>query len=627
MKKRNYIIALLLLLCLNTYAYKSPIKFGKVSLDELQMTEYAPDTSAVAVVLCKYGYFNGTNYNFTETRRVKILKKAGTEYSEFTFPGNEKSNIRARVYNLVNGEIVEEKVKRESIFKEKVTEDYYRIRVAIPNVQVGTVYDIEVTRPWLPSEFAFQEDIPIKHSELMLESSTYIDFRKRQVGFLPLTDDKKGKYICKEVPAFKKEPYMSSAENYKTKFEFDILNIFAPGYYKEYTTSWDAVNDRLASNIYFGHAIFNGGSYLNTIKKEIEATCTTTLEKVEAAHKAIKKVKWNEYESVFTSTKSLSTAYKDGKANSADINLMLMQLLIKLDIHALPVVLSTRENGALHMFYPSFDKLNYVVIWTKIDGKEYLIDATDELLPTGLLPKRCLNKRGRLVTNERGKWIDLNTDKKDKQNIMYDLTLDEDLNLQGSINYARYDYAAYNFRKNFKEFASDDDFLTSLETKYPGLTIKDFNIDNINDLKQPIKDNYQIKISNQVERINDMLLINPFLFEQLEDNPFKLENRQFPVDFAYQQMTLMVSKITFPEKYQLESLPKPIKMVLPDKKTTAIINYSAIGNCVNVTYRIQFNKSEYPPEEYAYLQALYNEIIKKHAEPIVIKLAKNEASL
>jgi len=46
------------------------------------------------------------------------------------------------------------------------------------------------------------------------------------------------------------------------------------------------------------------------------------------------------------------------------------------------------------IFYPSLEKLNYVTIWTVIDEKEYLLDATDELLPLGMLPKRCLNERG-----------------------------------------------------------------------------------------------------------------------------------------------------------------------------------------------------------------------------------------
>jgi len=68
--------------------------------------------------------------------------------------------------------------------------------VALPNVKKGTVYDIQVTHNFLPSEFAFQEDLPVLHSELYLETSPYIEFRKRKVGFLPIQSDGRNKYYC-----------------------------------------------------------------------------------------------------------------------------------------------------------------------------------------------------------------------------------------------------------------------------------------------------------------------------------------------------------------------------------------------------------------------------------------------
>ncbi|WP_421919688.1 hypothetical protein [Marinifilum sp.] len=54
-------------------AAKAPIKFGKVTKDELLMNRYDKDTSAIAVYLCDYGvsemlFMNTTGnfqYNFT----------------------------------------------------------------------------------------------------------------------------------------------------------------------------------------------------------------------------------------------------------------------------------------------------------------------------------------------------------------------------------------------------------------------------------------------------------------------------------------------------------------------------------------------------------------------------------
>ncbi len=626
--KRKYLLLLaLLVLSLNLVSAKDPIKFGKVNLEDLQMTQYDGDTSAVAVVLCKYGEFNAAEFKFTLTQRVKILKKAGTAYSEFSFPSRESVTVRGRVFNLVNGEIEEEKVKKENIFKEKVTDSYYRNNIAIPNVKVGTVYDIQYTFEGFPFEFGFQQYIPVKHSELRIEESQYVRFRKRNVGFIYPTSPKNNVFVCKNVPAFKKEAFISSSKNYIAKFEFDILEISYPGYYKSYSTSWESINDRLNDNTYFGDAIHNGSMYLNDIKKEILAKYNSPEEQIKAAVEAIKTVQWDHSYSIYANTPSLSGAYKDGKANAAEINLMLLQLLNKLDIECKPVVLSTRSNGLLNPYYPSQGKLNYVIVCAMVNEKEILLDATEKYMPAGMLPYRCLNDQGRLVNKTNGRWIDLKTNKKDHKIIMYKLTLDDNLNLNGEIEYARTDYAAYNFRDDYHEFASEEEYITDLESRFSGLTIKDYSIDNIEDLTKPIKDRYQISISNKVEKVGDMILINPFLFEQVDDNPFKMEKREYPVDFGYKREKFMISKIEIPDNYQITEIPKPIRAVLPDKSTSVLINYQTLGNSITVTYRLKIGKQLYLMDEYAYLQQLYKAIIEKHAEPIIIKPVQNEASL
>lgn len=606
---------------------KAPIKFGKIDIEDLKMTVYEPDTSAAAVVLCKYGYFNGSDYTFRIVKRVKILKKSGVSLSEFSFPGKEDMMVRGKVYNLVNGEIEEEKLKNESIFKVKVTDDYYRVRVALPNIKVGSIYDIETTQFLLPSEFAFQEMIPVKYSELVLESTALVEFRKRSRGFEIIKSLNNNHFVAENMPAFKNEPFMDSKENYMTKFEFDVLRVTAPNYYKEYTTSWEAVNDRLSANTYFGQVIFNGSGFLSDIKKEIQEKDTTQYDKMEAAFEAIKKIKWNGQESVYASVNHLGSIYKDKKGNSADVNMMLFQLLVKLDIKCYPMVMSTRENGQLNRFYPSFDKLNYMFVWAKVDEKEYLLDATDELLPLGMLPKRCLNQSGRLVTKESGRWVDLKTDKKDKQVFVYNLVLNDELEVEGTLKCIKYDYAAYDFRTRYKDFVSDDEYLQYLESKNPGLRVENFQLTDVDSIKKPIEERYDIKISNFVQQVGDMVMINPFVFQKVDENPFKLETRQFPVDFAYNKERLIMTKIAIPSGYKVVEIPKPSRISLPEKGGSALISYAVLGNVISLTYKLKIDKAIFTSNEYAYLKKLYGLLIEKQAAPIVIKKNQDEASL
>ncbi|TRX63268.1 hypothetical protein [Carboxylicivirga sp. M1479] len=609
------------------HAEKPPIKFGKVSKEELAMTVYEPDTSAAAVVLCKYGRFYANEYKFSRIERIKVFKKAGTKYAEFVLPGREDDTFRGRTYNLVDGEIEVTKLKRESIFKERVSDRYYRYRVALPNVKVGSVFEIESSSSGLPTEWAFQRGIPVKWCEIILEESSYINFRKKMVGYESITSPSSNRFIAKNIPAFKSESYMNSKNNYITKFEFDILSINVPGYYESFTTSWEAVNDRLMEHDRFGASLKSSSLYITDIKKEIENKNLEPLEKAKAAYEAIKSIKWNNEAWIFSSQENLNKAFKEKVGNSTDINFLLLQLFRKLDIEAYPVVISTRRNGILNPFYPSYEKLNYTLVSAVINEKEYLLDATEKELCFGMLPSRCLNNNGRVVTNQKGKWVDIKPQFKKQESVLYDLKLDKELNLVGEINYSRSGYAGYNFRQDYKEYAGDEDYLTSLEGKYSGLIIKDFTIKNIEDNDKPLQDKYTVKLSNKVERINDIIMLNPFLLEKISDNPFKLEERKYPVDFAYCRNKYLVSKITIPDDFIVSEIPKPIKIIFPDKSVSVQVMHQHMANTLTTIYKFNINKVMFLPEEYEYLKAVYEQIIKKHAEPIILKPNTDAASL
>ena len=211
-QKFVFIVLLFCLIDLHLIAQKAPIKYGKVSKSDLEMKVYPSDSSAIAAILCDYGYFNSTRFEFERTLRIKILKKEGTFWGNHVFPTSSKADIRGITYNLENGEVVESKLKSESIFTENVTKNYYRIRIAMPNVREGSIIDLNFIYKGLPSEWLFQEEVPVRWSELVIEPSPYVNFRKNFFGFEHLSESTDMRWVAKEMPAFKKEPYMNSAK-------------------------------------------------------------------------------------------------------------------------------------------------------------------------------------------------------------------------------------------------------------------------------------------------------------------------------------------------------------------------------------------------------------------------------
>jgi len=618
MKKISCFLIMVVTIMSFNYAQKPPVKYGQIDIADLTMATYPGDTSAPAVILCDYGRFSSTDFQFTRILRIKILKKEGLYLADQVFRNDESSSLRGKTYNYENGEIVEDKLKPESIYKERITQDRYLYKVAMPNVRVGSIIEIEYSHLLIPYVWRFQSDIPVRWSELRLESSPYIDFRKNYTGSVSFFISESERWVAKDVPAFKEEAYTSSVENYITKFDFDILNVSFPGYYKAFTTSWDAVGLMLMEDDYFGD-VMSGNMFLNYAAEGIKKSNMSDEEKIKEACKIVKTIKWDERERLYTTYTTLSTCYDKHIGNSADINMALISLLNKINIPAHPVIMSSRSNGLLP-FFPTLEKLNYVICYANIKDKEYLIDATEELLPMNLIPERSINGSGRILYKDgTSKPVIIKTSGKDKKNVVCNLVIEEDLTLTGKINSIKYDYAAFDFRKSYREYESQDMYLEDMESEYPGLRVNSMSIDNLDSIYKPVSEHYEISLRNAVSPVGDMYYITPLLFYKTAENPFKVEIREYPVDFPYPQDETYIIEYTIPENMELVEAPKPVKIALPENAGSVFYNVAVLGKKITISYKFAISKTMFATTEYKNLKEFFDLIIKKQAEPIILK--------
>ena len=609
---------LTVLFCLISFsvnAQKKNIKYGKIDIKDLEMTVCEMDSSAPALILYSYGYFDAGNFSFTHHYRVKIFKKEGYSLANRKFPTSKKYNVKGKTYNLVDGEIVEDKLRSESIFAEKVFDNYYLLNVAMPNVKEGSVIDLEITYNGFPSKWYFQENIPVQWSELKIERMTNVSYTKNFFGYEGLSVNENGHWIAKNIPAFKPEPYMNSRENYITKFEFEITAVN----YKDFASNWEEVTETLLESTYFG-LVLKTGSAISKEAKEIEEKYSDEVDRLKAALDFIHEIEYNGLERVESTESSFTYNLREKAGNSADINLMLIKLLKKMDFEVYPVVLCTKDKGFLSPINASLRKLNYVVAYVKLGDEHVLVDATEKLLPYYLLPERCLNWRGRLIAEDTDQWINLAATKKNQELVYYELALEENMLLTGKLSHRRNDYAAYNFRKEYEQYASIDDYIESLNEKYHGLTVLDADIQFIDSIYYPVTDSYEVQIANQVYDMDSTLYLTFALFERIEENPFKAAERKYPVDFAIPIQKSGIIKIKLPDNYKVVELPKPAKIVLPDKAASFVYSTSNVGSDILMQFKLNINKTMFLMDEYEYLKMFYNEIIKKEAEPVVIKI-------
>lgn len=88
-------------------------------------------------------------------------------------------------------------------------------------------------------------------------------------------------------------------------------------------------------------------------------------------------------------------------------------------------------------------QFNYVIAHVEIDGKSYLLDATDFFSNVNLLPIRCLNERGRIISDKPGeKWVSLEPTCNSGDFFMVNLSFDENGALKGTVSESRNNYSA-----------------------------------------------------------------------------------------------------------------------------------------------------------------------------------------
>ena len=666
---------IILFISFQSFGQKPPIKFGKINTDLLEMTEYENDTNASAVILCDYGrtYFEyvdkkGFQMHFDRMVRVKILEKDGYEWADWTIPlwkdgsmEEKVSQLKAITFNLSNGKVIKDKLGNEGRFTEKVNDRLELLKFTMPNVLVGSVLEIEysVISPFYYNlqDWYFQYDIPVAWSEYVVEIPEYFNYVKNMKGYLALSIDErdtkpgrieinemvrsqsmgsgsavrsdmnryakdyiieKERFVAENVPAFIIEEPLTTKENYISMLEFELASYNPPyGAVTKYSSTWESINKQLMQSDNFGGRL-NSGGFLKDVVESIDLSNESENDKLIAAYSFIHShMAWNGSTRKYTD-QSLRSAFKEKSGSEVEINMMLVVLLRELGIQADPVMLSTRSHGMVRPTYPTLSGFNYVIARAIVDEKEYLMDASYPYLPAGMLPKKALNGKGRLISKNHTDWVDLTPSQSYKMLTMYTLELDKNGEFIGSIQSSDKGYAALSGRNKLGSYDSEEKFVDDLQDNYEGLSVDSFAFENRGQWYKDLKEKYTVRIKDKAVEAGNLLYFNPMFFEAMEENPFKLEERLYPVEYAYKKEITYMLNFTIPQGYKLEEKPENEVVSLPDNAAKFTYRISVMGNRIQVMSKYSVNKLIYTSEDYGFLKEFFNHIVTKHSEQIVL---------
>ncbi|UKM64897.1 DUF3857 domain-containing protein [Flavobacteriaceae bacterium GSB9] len=665
-------ITMIIALCFCMPVLSQNYKFGKVSKEELQEKFYPLDSSASAAYLHKYRrtfikYRQEQGwYMETEVReRIKIYNKEGFEYAtkqiDLHVSDNEEeevSGLKAYTYNLVNGKVEDEKLDKQSVYETEKSKFRNQVKFTMPNIKAGSVVELKynVISPfyWYVDDFLFQHDIPVKNLYAKFESPEYFNFKINTKGYLllkPVYSKERGTvqftiksrgtgvsnsgtkfgrselsfvintttFELKDIPALKDEPYVNNINNYRSTIEYELsYTNFPQSPLKYYSTTWEDVVKTIYKSSNFGKELDRKGYFESEIDA-LTANTSSAMEKAALVYNFVKShVTWNGYYGKFADL-GVKKAFQTKSGNVADINLMLTAMLRYVGLNANPVLISTRHNGV--PLFPTIDGYNYVITAIESPQGNILLDATNQYGTPNVLPVRALNWEGRIVRkDESTSTIGLYPKSKSQNSVSMMVNLDNNGALEGNIRSIKSSHSAMSYRKKYLE-TNQDQFLEDLENKFEGIQIDAFKVKNDKDFSKPVMESFKFLMESQADVINDKIYFSPLFFLRSKENPFKLEKREFPVDFSYPISKKYMVIINLPEGYKVESVPEPAAMMLPDNLGVFKYNLQAQGKKIQIIVEEEINQAIISPIYYEALKAYFSKLVEKESEQIVLTKA------
>jgi transglutaminase-like putative cysteine protease len=632
--------------------------FGQYSLDEINMPKYGKDTSAHAVVLKEFGktwLSSGDNIPLVHEyhAKIKIFDNQAFGQGTIEIPIYKLDNNRyeevtqieaVTYYKDDNGLVQKAELDPKNIFHEKKNKYWDIVKFTLPNLHKGCVieykYHLETPSHFNFKTWVFQSDIPKIYSEYEAHIPAIYIYNVSLRGPYKLTknpavlepecfspgngikcDCSKISYIMADIPAFIPEDYMTAQKNFMSAIYFELSEYtdLSNGAKIKVTKEWKDIDYEMKHYDSFGGQIKRSSLMKDRIQTVI-AGKTDELSKANAIYSFIQKTyKWNGFFGIY-SEDGIKKALDNHSGSIADINLSLVAALNAAGISTEAVLLSTREHGLINKLYPIVTDFNYVVAKANIGDKSYLLDATDPLLPFGLLPLQCINDQGRVMNMDKPSyWIDMVATEKKSRTFALDLTLQDNGKIKGTLMNYSYGYAALDKRKAIKKFNSIDEYVEDLDNRLKKMKILKWEVPNLDSVDRPLSEKYEIEFDALTNTNNNGITFSPFFIDRITENPFKLQERNYPVDRGAMYDDKYILTLHLPKEYTVETMPQNVALAMPLEGGRFLVNYGRIEDGLTVSSMTQFNRSVYSPDEYPYLKEMFNKIIQAGSAEIVLK--------
>ncbi|MBC7948362.1 MAG: DUF3857 domain-containing protein [Chitinophagaceae bacterium] len=639
--KKLILLVLFVPVIASLHAQKKLPAFGVIDIADLKLQICSFDPAGPAMKLfdvqdIEFYIFSNAFKLQTERRvRIKIFNAKGYEHANIKVPYFSKRGVakikllRAIIYNLdESGKIVSQELTKKDFFKQKAMDNLGMVNFTFPGLKPGSVIEFSYTRiennftrimPWL-----VQDQIPVAYTSTSILTPIAARIEKKLWGLdsiqhttelLRAGNFRKTTFFKENIYSFSPEPFMSSFNDNLMKVSFMLIPI--SNFFIDFITSkpesvWRFVGNQLLTSNDFG----------GQIKKKIQGT-QPVIDSAKAIHsirdrifflyETVRKRIPEKGEQTFIPG-NLDEAWSSRAANTAEANLILINLMQHAGISAFPLLVSTRENGKVNMQYPNVGQMNGVDVLAADSTSVYILDASIKHQSPQSPPANVINRNGYLLHNKEMRWILVD----DNRPLIRQIThVQASLNVEGKVEGTAYntfhDYSKFNMLDTVDESGTAKEI-----QKSPSL------INIISETKENAGIDGQPLLQTasfiyEPSRTGEFYFINPSLFIPNRDNPFIIDSRKTDIDFGSNQEYTLKFNISIPAGFDKVSLPASFTVRAPDSSFIFRRRVFAEEGAIAIQQTFEIKKPSFLKDEYPGIKEFFDRVYALMKEEIVLK--------
>ncbi|MEZ4986310.1 MAG: transglutaminase domain-containing protein [Saprospiraceae bacterium] len=658
------------------------VKFGKISMDELELKTHPVQPDAEAVVLFDESRMRmdfdqeteGLEFIIDRHIRIKILKPSGTHYGDFEFwlerstrssAREEMLTVKGSTYNLSSsGDMEEVKLGKEHIFEESITEGVNRYAIAFPQVKEGTVIELKYTMKTdyifnLPTWY-FQREIPTEYSLIEAVIPEYYVYNIDMKGFA--SDRLIENVVGQTGSGFVNVTYRTGGGRPSTDISTSSVGsrVTERIDFRTKTYRWAAsqvpglASEPLAPEVfnYFFRVDFElsatnfPGAINQNFSRSWEAVCaiysesSTVKDYLNPKGEVVEQAK-NWTAGLQTETEKATAVYNKLQTTIAwNERFSMFPSASPMNILKKGEGTSADMNLMLLAMLRSLDlQADPVLVSTRDNG--FLSVSRPSLMQFNhVIVQVKLADGSRLLLDPVSKDVvvpllplhDLN----DRGRVIYESSSEwVDLKAPAS------DKTAYMLNVQLSEEGTLSGTAKIKLTDYAALKAKretdgakgvnewlanqyafqadEVEVSGLEQKGEPVNISFTVDASDFVQSNGSLFYVQSVMAQIYDENPLKEEKRSMPVDFTTQRDIVYVMQLVLPEGYQLEEMPESVTFSTEGGKARYSLKFSDMSGSVQIVEKLSFNNHFFSAQEYLGLKNFIDLILEKEQTPLVIK--------